>query len=96
MHNRLDEGNIAYVSGENFMVEVPKYKSGSIIINKTGARFTSVPVEIWNMGVGGYQPLQKWLKDRKGHILSANEIEHYIQMIAILIETKRIVSKIKI
>ena len=96
MHNRLDEGNIAYVPGENSLVEVPKYKSGSIIINKTGARFISVPVEIWNMGVGGYQPLQKWLKDRKGDFLSANEIEHYIQMIAILIETKRIVSKIKI
>ena len=82
--------------GENSLVEVPKYKSGSIIINKTGARFISVPVEIWNMGVGGYQPLQKWLKDRKGDFLSANEIEHYIQMIEILIETKRIVSKIKI
>ena len=96
MHNRLDVENIAYVPGTNSLVEVPKYKSGSIIINKTGAHFINVPVEIWNMGVGGYQPLQKWLKDRKGDFLSANEIEHYIQMIAILIETKKIVSKIKI
>ena len=96
MHNTLDEGNITYEPGENSMVEVPKYKADSIIINKTGARFTNVPSDIWNMGMGGYQPLQKWLKDRKGEFLTSNEIKHYIQMIAILTETKKIVAKIKL
>ena len=33
------------------------------------------------MVVAGYQPLDRWLKDRKGKKLSSNEIEHYQKMI---------------
>ena len=96
MHNKLDVTGITYESGDSSMVEAPKYKSGSIFLNKTGSRFTNVPNEIWDMGVGGYQPLQKWLKNRKGKCLSSADIEHYKQMITILIKTRAIVSEINI
>ena len=44
--------------------------------------------------IGGYQPAQKWLKDRRGRTLTANDIDHYQRIIKILIETYRIMKKI--
>ena len=46
------------------------------------------------MYIGGYQPAQKWLKDRKGRTLSSDEIKHYEKIIYILVETKRIMDLI--
>jgi hypothetical protein len=48
----------------------------------------------WNFYIGGYQPAQKWLKDRKGRELSFADIEHYGKIIAILNETDRIMKEI--
>ena len=36
------------------------------------------------MVVAGYQPLDRWLKDRKGKKLSNDEIEHYQKIIVAL------------
>ena len=85
---------IVFERGSSLMVDAPKYKAGCIFLNKTRSKFTNIPQEIWEMGLGGYQPLQKWLKDRKGAILSESDITHYQSMIAILIETKRIMKQI--
>lgn len=41
--------------------------------------FEGVPESVWDFYIGGYQPAQKWLKDRKGRILSSDEIDHYQQ-----------------
>jgi hypothetical protein len=43
---------------------------------------------------GGYQPAQKWLKDRKDRTLSNAEIEHYQKIIGALAETDRILGEI--
>ena len=50
--------------------------------------------EIWNYMIGGSQPLLKWLKDRKGMVLSETEILHYMQIIAIIKETISIMEEI--
>lgn len=63
--------------------------SYSIYINENQF-FSNVPVEAWEMYIGGYQPAQKWLKDRKGRVLSTEDILHYEKIIAVLLETKRI------
>ena len=67
--------------------------SYSIYINDT-QYFAPVPTVAWDMYIGGYQPAQKWLKDRKGRELSTEEIEHYEQIIRVLLETKRIMDSI--
>lgn len=36
------------------------------------------------MVVAGYQPLDRWLKDRKGKKLTSSEIEHYQKMVVAL------------
>jgi hypothetical protein len=48
----------------------------------------------WEAFIGGYQPAQKWLKDRKGRTLSNAEIEHYQKVIVALAETERIMREI--
>lgn len=72
----------------------PKYLNGKVIINKKGDGFTGVPEEVWNFYVGGYQVCQKWLKDRKGRVLSPEDITHYQRIVVALQETIRLMQQI--
>lgn len=67
--------------------------SGNVWINDTQC-FEGVPAEAWEFFIGGYQPAQKWLKDRKGRKLEYDDIEHYRKIIAVLMETVRIMKTI--
>jgi len=42
----------------------------------------------------GYQPAQKWLKDRKGRVLGFDDVRHYHKIIKTLVETDRIMKEI--
>ncbi|WP_231862344.1 hypothetical protein [Rufibacter sp. DG15C] len=44
--------------------------------------------------MGGYQPAQKWLKDRKGRELSFDDILHYQKIIVALTKTGRLMKEI--
>ena len=46
--------------------------------------FDHVPAQAWQMVVSGYQPLDRWLKDRKGKKLTSDEIDHYQKIIVAL------------
>ena len=56
--------------------------------------FDHVPTAVWNMVVSGYQPLDKWLKDRKGKRLTNEEIIHYQKIIVALQRQIDVVEKI--
>ena len=71
----------------------PKYKDGNVYINDT-QYFGNVPEVAWNFYIGGYQPAQKWLKDRQGRKLSNTDIEHYQKMVVAFMETKIIMTEI--
>jgi hypothetical protein len=64
-----------------------------VFINST-QYFDNVPVEAWESFVGGYQPAQKWLKDRKGRVLSSNDVLHYKSIIAALVESRRLMDEL--
>jgi predicted helicase len=92
-------------SGTDFMEKLGKrqvrigsantaWSNGKVIINNQGDGFTGVPEEVWNFYVGGYQVCHKWLKDRKGRILSDDDILHYQKIIVVLQETIRIMQQI--
>ena len=66
---------------------------GRVYINSE-QYFANVPADAWNFYIGGYQPAQKWLKDRKGRALTFDDIEHYRHIISVLMETKAIMGKI--
>jgi len=57
--------------------------------------FENVPEVAWNFYIGGYQPAQKWLKDRKGRELGYEDILHYQKIIVALSETNRIMKEIE-
>lgn len=80
------------VTGDN-LVEKIKYENGKVYINST-QYFGDVPEVAWNFYIGGYQPAQKWLKDRKGRVLTNEELEHYQKIIAVLEQTNKIMNKI--
>jgi len=50
------------------VVVKPKYENGRVYINET-QYFDKVPLVAWEFYIGGYQPAQKWLNDRKNRIL---------------------------
>ena len=66
---------------------------GSVYINDT-QYFVNVPDVAWTFYIGGYQPAQKWLKDRKDRVLSYEDILHYQKIIVALTETDRIMKEI--
>lgn len=56
--------------------------------------FQGVPEEVWDFQIGGYQVCHKWLKDRKGRILSDEDIAHYQKIVVALSETIRLMQEI--
>jgi len=74
-------------------VEKIKYEGGKVYINDT-QYFDNVPAEVWNFFIGGYQPAQKWLKDRKGRTLNFEDIEHYQKTVCVLQETITVMNEI--
>ena len=66
---------------------------GKVWINEQ-QYFDKVPLVAWEFYIGGYQPAQKWLKDRKGRELSFEDILHYQKMIVALTETNRLMKEI--
>ncbi len=71
-----------------------KYQDGKVYINDT-QYFANVPQTAWDFYIGGYQPAQKWLKDRKGRTLEFDDILHYQKIIVALSETDRLMKEIE-
>lgn len=72
-----------------------RFDAGRIWINAT-QYFDNVPAVAWSFSIGGYQPAQKWLKDRKRRALGWDDIRHYQKIIRILAETDRIMRSIEL
>jgi len=66
---------------------------GKVYINDT-QYFDNVPEVAWNFFIGGYQPAQKWLKDRKDRKLEFEDILHYQKIIVALNETDRLMKEV--
>lgn len=80
------------VDGDNLVGKI-KYDAGKVFINDT-QYFDNVPEVAWNFYIGGYQPAQKWLKDRKERTLEFDDILHYQKIIVALKETDRLMKEI--
>lgn len=91
----IDPFDISYpIAGNNKITRLhPKYEDNKVYINKE-QYFGDVPEEVWDFYVGGYQPAQKWLKDRKERELNSDEIEHYQKIICSLKQTIDIMEQI--
>lgn len=80
------------IDGDNIVGKI-KYADNKVYINDT-QYFDKVPQAVWEFYIGGYQPAQKWLKDRKERELSFEDILHYQRIIVALNETIRLMGDI--
>ena len=81
-------------SGSNEVERLQYSDDGKVYIN-SAQYFANVPREVWEFYIGGYQPAQKWLKDRKGRTLNYEDIRHYRRMIFALGETGEIMEELE-
>ena len=78
---------IAKLQGKgDYKVEKVKYEKECVYINNDQC-FEGVKPEVWQYQVGGYQVCDKWLKDRKGRLLSLDEIKNYCKIVTALQKT---------
>ena len=61
---------------------------------KQGQYFDGISPDVWASRIGGYQPMDKWLKDRKERALTFDDIEHYKDIAASLEATIRLTAEI--
>lgn len=92
---QLDNTASRYEGKGDNRVEKRGYNEGSksLFINDT-QYFDRIAPEVWNYYIGGYQVLDKWLKDRVGRILSLEDQLHFRKMITALSETINIQERI--
>lgn len=104
LKSKVSRYNIAYpIRGSNMIARSSgkdawelnelKIKHGRIWINDE-QYFERVPQVAWEFAVGSVQPAQKWLKDREGQTLSADDVLHYQKTIEALTETDRLMKAI--
>ena len=84
---------VSFPVGGTLQVECNRWENNRVYIN-TEQYFEGVPESAWNFYIGGYQPAQKWLKDRKGMALSFDDVKHYGKIIYVLQQTERIMREI--
>lgn len=91
--NASATSNVSYPVAGNHVVGKLRYEDNKVYINET-QYFDHVPQLAWNFYIGGYQPAQKWLKDRKDRALTIEDIQHYQKIIHALCETDRLMQAV--
>ena len=93
MENLSDNVGVSFPEIGTMQVDCYRWENDRVYINDN-QYFGNVPEQAWNFYIGGYQPAQKWLKDRKGLTLSIEDVKHYQHIIYVLQQTARIMQEI--
>ncbi len=92
---KLEKHITRFIGKDTPEVEKISYSDDTVWIDKAKSQgFQGVPENVWNFHIGGYQVCEKWLKDRKGRTLAADDINHYHRIVVALSETIRIMAEI--
>lgn len=93
--SKFDQVITEYIGGRTPEVEKVSWSKKTVWLDKKQTvGFKGVREEVWNFHIGGYQVCNKWLKDRKGRTLSAEDIAHYQKIVVALSETIRLMREI--
>ena len=93
MEDLPSKTGVSFPVAGSLQVDCYRWQDNRVYINAE-QYFEGVPENAWNFYIGGYQPAQKWLKDRKGMTLSLEDIKHYQRIIYVLQQTERIMQEI--
>jgi predicted helicase len=96
----VNEFNYSPTGNGTWKIEKIKFRPtdnnrGEVWINET-QYFANIPESAWNSYIGGYQPAQKWLKERTNQELAPDEITHYQKIIKVLVDTNIIMQEIDV
>jgi len=86
---------VSFPQAGSLQVDCYRWTDNRVYINSE-QYFEGVPESAWNFYIGGYQPAQKWLKDRKGMMLSFEDVKHYQHIIYILQQTEQLMQEIDV
>ena len=100
----VESGYPKYVRpGHSLPGQAAPLEEGRVYISKDNSRsrkrgqyFEGISPEVWEFRIGGYQPMEKWLKDRKGRALSFDDLDHYRRMGFALAETGRLMQEVDV
>ena len=93
MNDIPSKTGVSYPVAGSHLVDCYRWEKNRVYINDE-QYFEGVPECAWKFYIGGYQPAQKWLKDRKGRVLGFDDLKHYEQIIYVLQQTERIMQEI--
>ena len=93
MKNLPSKTDVTFPVAGSLQVDCYRWQDNRVYINAE-QYFEGVPESAWNFFIGGYQPAQKWLKDRKGMTLSFEDVKHYGRIVYVLQQTERIMNEI--
>ena len=93
MEDMPSKTGITFPVAGSLQVDCYHWQENRVYINAE-QYFDGVPESAWQFFIGGYQPAQKWLKDRKGMTLSFEDVKHYGRIIYVLQQTERIMQEI--
>ena len=84
-----------FIGGRTSEVEKVSWSKNTVWIDKAQViGFKGVLEDVWNFHIGGYQVCEKWLKERKGRNLTADDRSHYQKIVVALSETIRLMKEI--
>lgn len=87
----LSERTASFPVAGDCRVDKTVFDADTVWINDT-QYFANVDQADWETWIGGYQPAQKWLKDRRGRTLSPDDLQHYRRIIIALRKTRSLMA----
>ena len=93
MEDLPNSTGVSFPVAGSLQVDCYRWEQNRVYINSE-QYFEGVPESAWNFYIGGYQPAQKWLKDRKGMTLTFEDVKHYQRIIYVLQQTERLMQEI--
>lgn len=93
MEDLPNSTGVSFPQAGTLQVDCYRWEQNRVYIN-SDQYFEGVPESAWNFFIGGYQPAQKWLKDRKGMTLGFEDVKHYQRIIYVLQQTERLMQEI--
>jgi predicted helicase len=93
MEDLPSKTGVTFPVAGSLQVDCFRWQDNRVYINAE-QYFEGVPESAWQFYIGGYQPAQKWLKDRKGMTLGFEDVKHYGHIIYVLQQTERVMEEI--
>ena len=93
-NNQVEEFIPEFI-GKSYMVEAVSWATDTVWIDRDmTSGFKGVSLNTWELVFGAHQVSQKWLKDRRGQILTREDIENYIKVVVALTKTITLMTEI--